>query len=175
MSTPRPPASIPATEAPSRTRDYDAVVERLEASALERASPDIRMQTVVDALWEAFSADGYSWIGFYLAEGEPDDGECLVLGARRDKPACSPIGLHGVCGRAYATHTTTIIRDVLDLGEAYVACDPRDRSEIVVPIFDDESHCIGVLDVDSWEIGSFDERDAEGLTRVLRAAGFTAE
>jgi len=175
MSTPRP--APPATDAPERVRDYDAVVERLLGSELAGAALDIRMQTVVDALWEAFSAEGYSWVGFYLADEAADDGERLVLGPRRDKPACSPIGLHGVCGQAYASRRTTIVRDVLDLGEAYVACDPRDRSEIVIPIFDPERNpgCIGVLDVDSWEIGSFDQRDAEGLARVVQAAGLPTE
>lgn len=172
MSTPHSASPVPpAADAPDRTRDYDAVVERLEASALGGATLDIRMQTVVDALWEAFSAEGYSWVGFYLADEQASESERLVLAARRDKPACSPIGLHGVCGQGYASRRTVIVRDVVDLGEAYVACDPRDRSEIVLPVFDGE-RCIGVLDVDSWEIGSFTERDEAGLVRVLRAAGF---
>ncbi|MFG0274976.1 MAG: GAF domain-containing protein [Phycisphaerales bacterium] len=172
MTTPHSASPVPpAAEAPDRSRDYDAVVERLEASALGGATLDIRMQTVVDALWEAFSAEGYSWVGFYIADESAPESERLVLAARRDKPACSPIGLHGVCGRGYATRATVIVRDVFDLGEAYVACDPRDRSEIVLPIFED-GNCIGVLDVDSWEIGSFTERDEAGLLRVLRAAGF---
>lgn len=173
MTAPKPAAPVPpAAHAPGRTRDYDAVVERINASALAGAADDIRMQTIVDALWESFSDEGYSWVGFYIADENAPEAQRLVLGPRRDKPACSPIGLHGVCGKGYATRRVVIVRDVLDLGDAYVACDPRDRSEIVVPIFDAGDRCIGVLDVDSWEIASFDERDAAGLTRVLQAAGF---
>jgi len=66
------------------------------------------------------------------------------------------------------------VRDTADLGDHYVACDPRDRSEIVVPLFemrDGRRTCWGVLDLDSWDVGAFDERDAEGLSVVLTASG----
>ena len=102
------------------------------------------------------------------------DGDELVLGPRRDKPACSPIGLHGVCGRAYTSRRPLVVSDVAELGENYVACDPRDRSEVVIPLVDDDGTCWAVLDLDSHQLGAFDETDVEGLTAVLRAAGLTA-
>jgi len=66
-----------------------------------------------------------------------------------------------------------IVEDVNKLGENYIACDPRDRSEVVIPCIDDDGTCWGVLDVDSWEIGAFDESDERGLLAVLVAAGIT--
>ena len=102
--------------------------------------------------------------------GEPDDRR-LVLGPCRDKPACSPIGLHGACGQALLSRRTLIVRDVADLGSGYIACDPRDRSEIVVPLIDSTDRCWGVLDLDSWEVGSFSDDDERGLKLVLHAAG----
>lgn len=128
------------------------------------------MQAVVDALWEAFADRGYSWVGFYLEDPDAPDETRLVLGPRRDKPACSPIGLHGACGTAYLSGETLIVRDVKDLGENYIACDPRDRSEIVIPVTDGDGRCRGVLDVDSFEVGAFDDRDEAGLREVLAAA-----
>lgn len=130
------------------------------------------MQAVVDALWDAFAAQGYSWVGFYLEAPDAPEAERLVLGPRRDKPACSPIGLHGACGTAFLSKQTLIVRDVKDLGENYVACDPRDQSEIVIPMIDAAGTCWGVLDIDSFEIGAFDERDEAGLKSVLTAGGF---
>ena len=62
---------------------------------------------------------------------------------------------------------------VAGLGEDYIACDSRDRSELVLPLFDDSATCWGVLDVDSHEIGAFDDADVAGLQRVLQAAGLT--
>jgi len=143
--------------------------------AVRDASGDdeARMQRVVDALWDAFSGAGVSWVGFYVADEAMPESERLILGPRRDKPACSPIGLHGVCGAGYASGVTRIVRDVKDLGENYVACDPRDLSEIVVPIAGEGGEIVAVLDLDSYEVGAFDESDDEGLRAVLTAAGFS--
>jgi len=153
------------------TRDYAAVAALLSPVGTR----DERMTAVVNALWEAFGEAGYSWVGFYLDQGGAPDDQRLILGPRRDKPACSPIGLHGVCGRALLTKRAFIVRDVKDLGDNYIACDPRDRSEIVIPLVDETGSCWGVLDIDSHEVGAFDERDANGLRAVLRAAALTEE
>jgi putative methionine-R-sulfoxide reductase with GAF domain len=128
------------------------------------------MRTLVDRLWEGLSPTGVSWVGFYLHEGRDE----LVLGPSRDKPACSPIGLHGACGRAFREKRPLIVRDVADLGEGYVACDPHDRSELVVPLLDSDGGCWGVLDLDSFDTGAFDRADVEGLLMLLRAAELTS-
>ncbi len=147
-------------------RDYDALAARLDSEG-KRLD---RMGCFVDAAWEALAATGISWIGFYLHEG----GDELVLGPRRDKPACSPIGLHGACGQAFRGGRAMVVRDVADLGENYVACDPRDRSEIVIPLFDEAGRCFGVLDTDSYELGAFSQADVEGLRSCLLKSGLTS-
>ena len=65
------------------------------------------------------------------------------------------------------------MHDVADLGDNYIACDPRDRSEAVVPLFNDNGDCWAVLDLDSHDVGAFDETDVAGLVNVLQAAGLT--
>lgn len=132
----------------------------------------MRMQAFVDAAWPLFCDADVSWIGFYLISA---DGREMLLGPRRDKPACSPIGLHGACGQAWRERRTLIVRDVRELGAGYIACDPRDLSELVIPLFDpaDATICWGVLDVDSFSIGAFEEADARGMLEALRAAGLT--
>ena len=129
------------------------------------------MQAVVDDLWSALSDAGVSWVGFYLDRPDEPDDSRLVLGPHRDAPACSPIGLHGACGMALRERRDVIIEDVSALGEDYIACDPRDRSEIVIPLTDDTGGVWAVLDLDSRDLGAFDETDAAGLRRVLEAAG----
>lgn len=132
---------------------------------------DAAMQAFVDAAWDALSPQGVSWIGFYFKVGS---GDTMTLGHRRDKPACSPIGLHGVCGRGWREQRSIVVRDVRVLGPDYVACDPRDQSEVVVPIFDPRTGaCTGVLDVDSFDVGAFSEHDARELARLLIEAGLT--
>jgi putative methionine-R-sulfoxide reductase with GAF domain len=157
---------------PMPMRAYAQLAESL-AQRCGGASRDQRMRVVVDSLWVSLHDRDVSWLGFYLDQpGEPDDRR-LVLGPCRNKPACSPIGLHGACGQAFLAGRTLIVRDVADLGANYIACDPRDRSEIVVPLIDERGSCWGVLDVDSWQPAAFDEDDAAGLGDVLVAAGLT--
>lgn len=137
-----------------------------------------RMRTMVDALWDAFSPRGVSWIGFYEIAGEGNDhavepGSAMLLGPHRDRPACSPIGMHGACGQAFTERTTLVVTDVAHLGEGYVACDPKDVSELVIPCVNEQSDPWGVLDADSFERGCFDERDAAQVFDVLLAAGLT--
>jgi len=129
------------------------------------------MQWFVDAAWDALHSTGVSWIGFYISV--PSKAE-MVLGPRRDKPACSPIGLHGACGQAFIGQKTLIVTDVAKLGEGYIACDPRDKSEIVIPLFDPDGTAWGVLDADSYDTDSFDAHDAEQLWKVLVGARITS-
>lgn len=147
-------------------RDFQSLARRIRATG-DRLS---RMRAVVDALWEGLKDAGVSWVGFYLPAGQDE----LVLGPSRDKPACSPIGMHGVCGRAFRECRPIVVRDVRELGADYVGCDPRDRAEVVVPLLDTPDACWGVLDLDSQEVGAFGDEDAAGLLLILRAAGLTA-
>lgn len=138
---------------------------------------EARMQSLVDSFWPALAPQGVSWIGFYFGPGQSfEDGrivgaEEMLLGPCRDKPACSPIGLHGACGTCWRTQRPMVVRDVKDLGPNYVACDPRDQSEVVVPLFDESGRCYGVLDVDSFDIGAFTEHDARELGLIVGRAG----
>lgn len=148
-------------------RDYTSCLKVI-APAADRAES---MQSFVDVVWERLRSTHISWIGFYL----PSDGHSMVLGPRRDKPACSPIGLHGACGRAFLNRRTMVIKDVAELGEQYIACDPRDRSELVIPLFESDGNVWGVLDVDSYETSAFSDDDAAGFTQLLLKAGLTCE
>lgn len=145
-------------------REYGAMVRSLRAEG----SRDERMRAVVDLLWDRMASSGVSWVGFYTKVDGADE---MVLGPRRDKPACSPIGLHGACGRSWASRRSLVVTDVAKLGAGYIACDPRDRSEVVLPLMDEQGACWGVLDVDSFEVGAFSVEDAAGLVEVMRAAG----
>jgi putative methionine-R-sulfoxide reductase with GAF domain len=130
------------------------------------------MLWVVEALWHSFADSGVSWVGFYLFDEAQPAETPLVLGPRRDTPACSPIGLHGVCGQAFKGRVIRIVDDVALLGADYIACDPRDRSEIVVPACDND-RVWGVLDLDSRTACTFDGADALGLTDLLYRSGLS--
>ena len=154
-------------------RDYAPLLDQFspEARLLPPALRDDRMAQVVDALWGLVGTRGVSWIGFYAKHPQRDE---MVLGPRRDKPACSPIGLHGMCGRCWAERRPVIVADVATLGVNYIACDPRDRSEIVIPLIEGDGHCWGVLDADSYDAGAFDTADVVGLSTLVEHAGLSA-
>ncbi len=137
-----------------------------------------RMRVIADALWDALSPRGVSWIGFYEIAGVGNDhavepGSAMLLAPHRNKPACSPIGMHGACGQSFTQRTTLVVTDVAHLGVGFVACDPKDRAELVIPCLDEDGNAWGVLDADSFERGCFDEDDARHVHAVLSAAGLT--
>ncbi len=148
-------------------RDYATIAR--SASDIT-GSRDDRTRMVVDLLWEHLAPTGVSWAGFYVIN---DDQSEMILSHRRDTPACSPIGLHGACGQAWRTRQPVVVYDVRELGEDYIACDPRDLAEVVIPLFDNDGSCWGVLDLDSHQTHAFTERDATELIKIMRTAGLT--
>lgn len=103
----------------------------------------------------------FLWVGFYLV----DDGE-LVLGPFQGPVACTRIALNrGVCGRAWAQAQTLIVPDV-NAFPGHIACSARSLFEIVLPIMQ-HGQCIGVLDIDSDQLESFDEIDHQYLQTIL--------
>ncbi len=158
---------------PPTGRDYPSL-RHGSARAIGLASPAAReplMRRAADALWAALSPQGASWIGFYVIA---PDRASMILGACRDAPACSPIALHGLCGRGWTERRAIVVRDVTTLGANYIACDRRDRSELVVPLFEIDGSCWGVLDADSREPASFSPRDAQELADLMEHLGLSA-
>lgn len=149
-----------------RRHGYEKVLQAVD-NRWKRRAPDRGriMQHIIDALWEHFGGATYSWCGFYLPS---PDGSQLVLGPARDKPACSPIGMHGVCGRAFSSGTSQVVADVAALGNGHIECDPKNRSEIAIPVFGADGKPFAVLDVDSYELGAFDDLDQRWLERIVR-------
>ncbi len=154
-------------------RRYDQLLALLPSTpAGDRLA---RMKLACDLVWDHFglgmpARPAYSWIGFYEKTASGDE---MILVARRDKPACSPIGLHGMCGRGWKDRRPILIPDVATLGANYIACDPKDRSEIVIPIMNADGTCWGVLDGDSYELNGFDESDVAGLTALVEKLGLS--
>ncbi|MFI4915822.1 MAG: GAF domain-containing protein [Phycisphaerales bacterium JB060] len=158
------------SETTSPTRDYTGLLAACRRLTGDRAR---RMAGLVDCAWDALASEDVSWLGFYLPA--PDDDQQMLLGPRRDKPACSPIGMHGACGQSFRQHVTLVVRDVAALGEGYVACDPKDLAELVIPLFDADGQCWGVFDLDSFSRGAFTTHDADALHECLAAAGLTSD
>ena len=110
------------------------------------------------ALREAF---GFFWIGFYLVK----NGE-LVLGPFQGDVACYRIRKgRGVCGTAWTEARTQVVPDVEQF-PGHIACSSLSKSEIVVPIFRGDE-VVGVLDIDSDQLATFDETDRIYLEQMI--------
>ena len=104
----------------------------------------------------------FFWVGFYLVEGNE-----LVLGPFQGPVACTRIAYNrGVCGSAWAKEETLVVPNV-DEFPGHIACSSLSKSEIVVPILKD-GKCIGVLDVDSADLNSFDDVDVKYLLQIIK-------
>lgn len=55
-----------------------------------------------------------------------------------------------------------LVKNVHECKE-HIACDPRSRSEVVVPIILDDGRLVAVLDIDSEHVAEFDEEDVIAL------------
>ena len=111
-------------------------------------------------------------------EGEvsPTGGDvegALLLGPFQGTVACYEIPYgKGVCGTAWKERRTLVVPDVEEF-PGHIACSSLSRSEIVVPMFlpdeeeeDGHGEVWGVIDIDSTELGTFDDVDAEYLERI---------
>ena len=106
---------------------------------------------------------GWWWTGFYIVK----DGE-LQLGPFQGPIACYRIKRgRGVCGTAWQEDRTIVVPDVEQF-PGHIACSSLSRSEIVVPLHDEDGNVIGVLDIDSKELATFDEVDARWLEEIAR-------
>lgn len=133
---------------------YKEILPQIEALCSGESNLIAKLANVSSALRMCF---GFFWVGFYLVEGEE-----LVLGPFQGDIACTRIAYgRGVCGTAWQQKETIIVPDV-DLFPGHIACSSLSKSEIVVPVYQD-GQIIGVLDIDSDELNTFDTTDAHYL------------
>ncbi|WP_158770111.1 GAF domain-containing protein [Paraglaciecola sp. L1A13] len=102
-----------------------------------------------------------NWAGFYLLKDQE-----LVLGPFQGKPACIRIPLgRGVCGTAAQTGVAQCIQDVHAF-DGHIACDAESNAEAVLPVYQN-TKILGVMDLDSPQIGRFDQDDMIGLQNLV--------
>jgi L-methionine (R)-S-oxide reductase len=122
---------------------------------------DIALMATINALLSQHFPHFY-WTGFYRVCGDQ-----LVVGPYIGTVGCLQIAFgKGVCGTVAARRETVIVPDVNQF-PGHIACDPRTKSEIVVPVLGPEGELIAVLDVDSDQPNAFDEEDQAGLERLV--------
>jgi len=149
----------------TKQEQYESLIPQI--TALLDGEPDLvaNMANAVAALKEQFN---WFWIGFYLVKKDE-----LVLGPFQGPVACTRIRKgRGVCGSSWAEARTIVVDDV-EAFPGHIACSSLSRSEIVVPVLR-AGEVIGVLDVDSSSLASFDEADQLYLEQIVRLIDFNS-
>jgi len=143
-----------------RTQAYDELRGHVAAALAGVSDQTAAMATISSLVHHSL---GFLWTGFYRVVAPRK----LLVGPYQGSLGCLEIEFgRGVCGTAAETGRTVIVDDVLR-HENHITCDPRARSEIVVPVFDAAGELIAVFDVDSDELGNFSEVDKAGLENIV--------
>ena len=140
---------------------YELLFEQLKALINKESDIIANMSNIVAVIHETF---GFWWTGFYRVI----DNE-LVLGPFQGPVACTRIAYgKGVCGTSWQERKTIVVEDVHKF-PGHIACSSASKSEIVVPLFK-EKQVVGVLDIDSENLATFDSVDKEWLERIIEFA-----
>ncbi len=147
-------------EAHSKEEKYLNLLPQLKALFEGEKDALANQANFVAALKTTFN---WWWVGFYFVKENE-----LVLGPFQGPVACTRIGFgKGVCGTAWKNNEVIIVPDVHQfLG--HIACSAESLSEIVLPFYNSNNDCVGVLDVDSELLCHFDEVDEKYLSQMLK-------
>jgi L-methionine (R)-S-oxide reductase len=144
-----------------KDRAYEQLIVHVD-SVLEGINDEIAGMATISAL--VHHAFGHLWTGFYRVV-QPT---LLRIGPYQGSLGCLDIPFgKGVCGRAASERRTLVVPDVRAF-PGHITCDARSRSEIVVPVLAEDGDVIAVFDIDSDRLEAFDERDRDGLERLVR-------
>lgn len=142
----------------TKAERYALLTRQIEDVVAGETDMIARMANVASMIHHTF---GFWWTGFYRTVGNE-----LVLGPFQGPLACTRIAFgRGVCGTAWHQERTIVVPDVEQF-EGHIACSSASRSEIVVPLRQNGT-IIGVLDIDSSELATFDATDQEWLERIV--------
>jgi L-methionine (R)-S-oxide reductase len=139
---------------------YQRLYDQSKELMVKSADHDARMATIAAVLHHKM--DYFFWTGFYILKSG-----VLTVKTYQGPLACQELEKHtGVCWAAIDRQQTIVVDDV-HLFPGHISCDSRSQSEIVVPVKNREGAIVGVLDIDSSTLASFDATDAEWLEKIV--------
>ena len=143
---------------------YKTLLAQVKAIVKDESDPVANMANVAALIQETFR---FWWTGFYRVIGDQ-----LVLGPFQGPVACTRIGFgKGVCGTSWKEKRTIVVEDVEQF-PGHIACSSESRSEIVIPLYKGEE-VIGVLDIDSEKLATFDRTDQTFLEEIAKIVAAT--
>mgnify|MGYP002620666381 FL=1 len=143
-----------------KNETYKLLLAQVKAMVRDESDAVANMANVAALIQETFH---FWWTGFYRVSGEQ-----LVLGPFQGPVACTRIGFgKGVCGTAWKERKTIVVANVEQF-PGHIACSSESKSEIVVPLIN-KGEVVGVLDIDSERLATFDATDRHWLEQIAEA------
>lgn len=141
--------------------DYNTLSQTIAALTSGETDAVSLMATVACEVHH--SDDRFDWTGFYRVT-EP---ELMKVGPYQGGHGCLVIPFsRGVCGAAARTGEIQLVADV-EKFTGHIACASSTRSELVLPVWNENGVLLGVFDLDSDQPGAFTQADADALARIL--------
>ncbi|MFH1001047.1 MAG: GAF domain-containing protein [Bacteroidota bacterium] len=139
---------------------YQRIYTQLEKLMLTCSNEEARMASIIAVLHHKM--EYFFWTGFYMLVNHE-----LIVSKYQGPVACMLLNKNtGVCWAAINQKQSIVVPDVHKF-PGHIACDSRSNSEIVIPLKNRLGEIVGVLDVDSKDLGSFDEIDRVYLEKIL--------
>lgn len=139
---------------------YQRMQKQIEEILKKTDDKYARMSTIIAVLHNKM--EYFFWTGYYFLKNDK-----LIVGQYQGPVACQELAKDtGVCWAGINQKKAIVVPDV-EAFPGHIACDSRSKSEIVIPLKDNNNEIIGVLDVDSNEYNQFDEIDEKYLTQIL--------
>ena len=139
---------------------YQELLEKIEALIVDETDIITVMSTISCEVYHTF--DYYNWVGFYRLVDE----KTLKVGPYQGGHGCLTIDISkGVCGKCAREKKVQLENDVTKL-PFHIACSSETRSEIVLPIIDENGKLRAVFDIDSPQMNVFDKIDRNYLERI---------
>jgi putative methionine-R-sulfoxide reductase with GAF domain len=135
-------------------------LQEIGAFALAGGCAKKRMKQVVEMIR---AARNYRWVAVYKIVKD----EFVILADTGNEPPAYPRFpiKQGLCGAALESGKPIIVGDV-HKDVRYLPAFHTTRSEIIVPMRNEHSHILGMLDADSDKLNAFGEEDRQFLERA---------
>jgi L-methionine (R)-S-oxide reductase len=135
-------------------------LQEIGAFALAGGCTPKRMKQVAEMIR---AARNYRWVGVYKIVKK----DFVILAGTGDEPPAYPRFpiTQGLCGAALESGSPVIVGDVHQ-DPRYLPTFHTTRSEIIVPMTNENRHILGMLDAESEKLNAFGEEDRQFLERA---------
>ena len=143
----------------SKEQRYQELMPQLKALVEGESDLIANLSNIMSALKWTFD---WLWIGVYFVRGNE-----LVLGPFQGPIACTRIQLgRGVSGTAWNKREVIIVPNVDEFPD-HIICNSASKSEIVLPIMNNNGDVYMIMDADSDKLNDYDEVDKKYLLEIV--------